>query len=183
MMGIAAGMRDKTTLGEVIISERVIYYEGATALEGGKLAPRPESYRPNLQTQQRLSTYFSAVSLLDRLQEQAAALKFVIPNQSDAGEVATKLMASMATIASGEQLIRDDKFFEEVRKIHDKVCVAEMEAYGVIDACQKQNVPALVIRGISDFGDRTKDMTFHRVASEAAAIVTVDYVRHGWRYI
>lgn len=183
MMGIAAGMRDKITLGEVIISERVIYYEGATALEGGNLAPRPEIYRPNLQTQQRLNTYFSAVSLVDRLQEQAAALKFVIPNQSDAGEVATKLTASMATIASGELLIRDDKFFKEVRKIHDKICIAEMEAYGVIDACQKQNIPALVIRGISDFGDRTKDISFHGVASEAAAIVTVDYVRHGWRYV
>ena len=102
MMGIAAGMREKMTLGEVIISERVIYYEGATALDGGKLAPRPETYRPNLQTQQNLNTYFAAASLSNRLQEQAAALKFVMPNQSDAGEVSPKLMASMATIASGE---------------------------------------------------------------------------------
>jgi len=43
---------------------------------------------------------------------------------------------------------------------HYKACVAEMEAYGVFDVCEKQNVLALVIRGISDFGDKFKNKTF-----------------------
>jgi nucleoside phosphorylase len=59
MMGIAAGMRDKTTLGEVIISERVIYYEGATALEGGKLAPRPEIYSKSTDSAKTKYLFFS----------------------------------------------------------------------------------------------------------------------------
>lgn len=182
MMGIAAGMRGKMTLGEVIISERVIYYEGAVAVDGG-LTPRPEIHRPNLKTLQNLTTYFSSTSLENRLQQHAAALEFIIPDKSDAGEVATKLVVSQATIASGELLVRDSSFFDKIREIHDKACVAEMEAYGVIDACQKQSVPALVIRGISDYGDSSKDNTFHSVASVAAAIVTRDYVQFGWRNI
>lgn len=48
-----------------------------------------------------------------------------------------------------------------------------MEACGVVDACEKQNVPVLVFRGISDFGDEKEDL-FHKVASDAAAIVVVD---------
>ena len=64
-----------------------------------------------------------------------------------------------------------------------KACVAEMEAHGVYDACNKHEVPVLVIRGISDFGDSSKDNTFHQVASEAAAIVTKDYATYGWSRI
>lgn len=89
-------------------------------------------------------------------------------------------MVSPATIASGELLIRDRKLFEGFQGLHDKAVVAEMEAYGVFDACDKQNVPVLVVRGISDYGDTTKDNTFHKVASEAAAIVTLDYATYGW---
>ncbi|WP_239007500.1 hypothetical protein [Pseudomonas granadensis] len=89
-------------------------------------------------------------------------------------------MVSPATIASGELLIRDPEVFEGFQRIHEKALVAEMEAYGVFDACDKQEVPVLVVRGISDYGDITKDNAFHKIASEAAAIVTLDYATHGW---
>ncbi|MCS7876186.1 purine phosphorylase [Pseudomonas aeruginosa] len=180
MMGIAAGRRKKLSLGEVILSERVVYYEGAAALAGGKVAARPEMPRPGLSTQQDLNAYFATASLPDRLQEHANKLGFAMPTESKAGEVAARLMVSPATIASGELLIRDRKLFEGFQGLHDKAVVAEMEAYGVFDACDKQNVPVLVVRGISDYGDTTKDNTFHKVASEAAAIVTLDYATYGW---
>jgi len=180
MMGIGAGRRKKLSLGEVILSERVVYYEGAAAHAGGKIAIRPEMQRPRLSTQQDLNAYFATASLSDRLQEHAEKLDFTIPFESSAGDVAASLKVSPATIASGELLIRDPKLFESFEGIHEKVLVAEMEAYGVFDACEKQNVPVLVVRGISDYGDKTKDNTFHRVASEAAAIVTFDYAIHGW---
>lgn len=180
MIGIAAGMRTKMELGEVVISERVVYYESAAALANGVLAARPEMQTPRMPTQQDLSTYFSVGLLSDRLQKRATTLGFTMPTESPAGEVVPKLKVSPATIASGEKLIRDPELFVGLRSQHDKVCVAEMEAYGVVDACNKQNVPALVIRGISDYGDRSKDNTFHKVASEAAAIVAIDYLTYGW---
>lgn len=180
MMGIAGGLRGKMTLGEAIVSERVVYYESAAALADGVLAARPEMQRPGMATLQDLSTYFSSPSLSDRLQERAKALGVSMPKESAAGEVAPKFKASTATIVSGEKLIRDSEFFARLRQIHDKACVAEMEAYGVVDACEKQNVPVLVVRGISDFGDDKKDDLFHKVASDAAAIVVVDYIIHGW---
>ncbi|WP_404821810.1 phosphorylase family protein [Pseudomonas umsongensis] len=89
-------------------------------------------------------------------------------------------MVSPLTIASGELLTRDPELFAGLRALHDKGCVAEMEAYGVVDACLKQNVPALVIRGISDFEDSSKVNTFHKVASEVAAIAGIDYQPHNW---
>ena len=183
MMGIAAGLRGKMKLGDVVISERVVYYEGAAALPRGILAARPEIQRPGMSTQQDLSTYFSGSALPSRLQERADAIGFAIPTESKAGEVAARVMVAPATIASGEKLIRDPVLFASLKSQHDKACVAEMEAYGVVDACEKQNVPVLVIRGISDFGDKKKDDLFHDVASKAAAVVCVDYLTHGWSRI
>ncbi|MNC69708.1 5'-methylthioadenosine/S-adenosylhomocysteine nucleosidase [compost metagenome] len=66
-----------------------------------------------------------------------------------------------------------------MQELHGKVCVAEMEAHGVFEACSRHEVPALVIRGISDHGDHLKDDALHYVASMAAAVVTADYIAHG----
>ncbi|WP_105456716.1 5'-methylthioadenosine/S-adenosylhomocysteine nucleosidase [Escherichia coli] len=180
MMGIAAGLREKMVLGEVIISERVIYYESAAALEGGKFAPRPEILGLHMPTKQNLNTYLATTSLSARLGERAQAIGLEMPGNSQAGDVAAGIIVSSATIASGELLIRDPALLERFRSLHDKACVAEMEAYGVFDACEKQGVPALIVRGISDFGDSTKDDAFHSIASVAAAIITADYLQHGW---
>jgi nucleoside phosphorylase len=66
-----------------------------------------------------------------------------------------------------------------MRELHGKTEVAEMEAAGIFTACEQHDVPILVVRGISDFGDSNKDNTFHDIAAKAAAIVTADYVAHG----
>lgn len=180
MMGIAAGAREKMVLGEVIVSDRIVYYESAAALEGGGLAYRPETLRPHMSTQQNLNSYFATSSLSARLDERAQIMGFEMPASSQAGNVAAGITVSSATIASGELLIRDPVLLESFRSLHDKAYVAEMEAYGVFDACEKQKVPALIVRGISDFGDGTKDDAFHTIASVAAAIITSDYLTHGW---
>ena len=180
MMGIAAGLREKMVLGEVIVSDRVVYYESAAALEGGKFAPRPEILRPHMSTQQNLNTYLATPSLSARLCERGQTMGFEMPASSQAGNVAAGISVSSATIASGELLIRDPALQQSFRSLHDKAYVAEMEAYGVFDACEKQRVPALIVRGISDFGDGDKDDTFHTIASVAAAIITIDYLIHGW---
>lgn len=180
MMGIAAGLREKMVLGEVIVSDRVVYYESAAALEGGKFAPRPEILRPHMSTQQNLNTYLATPSLSARLSERGQTMGFEMPASSQAGNVAAGITVSPATIASGELLIRDPALQQSFRALHDKAYVAEMEAYGVFDACEKQRVPALIVRGISDFGDGDKDDAFHTIASVAAAIITIDYLIHGW---
>lgn len=44
----------------------------------------------------------------------------------------------------------------------------------------KQQVSFLIIRGISDFKDSSKDNAVHTIASETAAIVAVEYFTYGW---
>ena len=54
-----------------------------------------------------------------------------------------------------------------------------MEEAGLVSAARRLNVPWLVFRGISDFGDEFKNDAFHRFASKTAAAVLVDFIVHG----
>ncbi|WNK32591.1 phosphorylase family protein [Pantoea agglomerans] len=182
MMGIAGGLRGKLVMGEVIIADRVVYYESAAALAGGNIASRPEMLRPNMHTQQNLNTYLAAAMLSGRLNDLAQFHGLEIPASSPVGDVSKGLTVSLATIASGELLMKDPDLMERLRTLHDKAHVVEMEAYGVFEACDKHSIPALIVRGISDYGDGTKDDTFHAIASLAAAIITIDFISHGWGY-
>lgn len=179
MMGIAAGMRGKLKLGDVIVSERVVSYEGAAALSGGVFVARPDMTKPEFRTQQDMGAYLAQGSRLARLARHADSVGLVFPGSSTAGEVSTALNPTPATVAAGEKLVRDENLFKKMQELHGKVSVAEMEAHGVFEACTRHEVPALVIRGISDHGDQLKDDVFHEVASMAAAIVTADYIAHG----
>lgn len=68
-----------------------------------------------------------------------------------------KLWASV-WIASGEKVMGAGELVELNRK-HDKIRAGEMEGYGFASACEhaQPSVPWLVVRGISDHGDSTKD--------------------------
>lgn len=180
MIGIAAGMRTKVALGDVVISDRVAAYEGAALLEGGISQPRPEMFRPAYSVQQDVTHYLSSrESATVRLGRAWRAQGLHLPQSSVAGDVSKDVMPKPATIASGEKLLRDPNKFTQLRELHGKVEAAEMEAAGIFTACFQSGVDALIIRGISDFGDSTKDSQFHELAAKAAAIVAADMVAYG----
>jgi hypothetical protein len=93
--------------------------------------------------------------------------------------VARRIRPRLATVASGEKLLRDPDKLHVVRQLHGKTEVGEMEAAGLVEACRRAGVPWLVIRGISDFGDSFKDDRFHGFAARAAATVLADFLAYG----
>ncbi|HYO71315.1 MAG TPA: AAA family ATPase [Archangium sp.] len=188
LVGIAAGMRGKVRIGEVVLSERVVAYEQA-ALVAGRDGVRQVQHRPEISRvphglQQDVLNYRPHTG---RLAETFAGIlgRFPSPPRGQKKvwkeHVASSLTChAQVTIASGEKLLRDpDKLREVRRDNHGRVEVGEMEAAGLVEACWLANVPWLVIRGISDFGDELKDDTFHGLASRAAAAVMADFIAHG----
>jgi nucleoside phosphorylase len=185
LAGIAAGIRDKIRIGEVVLSDRVVAYESAAltrSANGATVHPRPEIDRaPHTMIQDAVS-YRPEPARLQHAFERAGG---VIPSAPDSSEhefrshVASTITARLGTIASGEKLLRDPAKLLAVRKLHDKVEVGEMEAAGIVDGCRRGAVPWLVIRGISDFGDQLKDDRFHAFASCAAAAVLCDFLAYG----
>ena len=180
MLGIAAGLRGKCALGEVVLAERVVAYEGAALVEGGKVEVRPEITRLNMRVRQDVSSYLSNRATLEsRLMDSYKALGIEFPDQVEAGPVAQGMIPKTVTVASGEKLLRDPEKFLGMRELHGKTEVAEMEGAGLFAACNNFSTPVLMVRGISDFGDSKKDNRFHLLAAKAAAAVTVDYIANG----
>lgn len=183
MVGIAAGLRGKCKLGDVILSDRVVAYESSATLEANgsiSQAPRPDIYRLDYRTEQSVTAYVSGgPTLVKRVTELRAQLGGQPPEDCDSQHVALELRVRSATIASGEKLLRSPTTFLQMRSIHGKVEVAEMEAVGIAAACRTASTPFLVVRGICDHGDAAKDDRFHRVAAIGAAAVAADFVRFG----
>jgi serine/threonine protein kinase/nucleoside phosphorylase len=188
LMGIAAGIQGKVRIGEVVLSERIVAYEPGAVVSSGdgvssRLEHRPEIDRLPHSMNQDVITYRPEPSRLDA---QFRGLGGVIPAAPTGKEeefrsrVASTITVRAATIASGEKLLRDPAKFRAVRQEqHGKVEVGEMDAAGLIAACRRANIPWLVIRGISDFGDQFKDDRFHEFASRAAAVALADFLAYG----
>jgi nucleoside phosphorylase len=186
LMGIAAGVRGKVKIGEVVLSERVVAYEPAALIEssqGMEEQPRPEIDRVPHTILQDLASYGRPEPA--RLDEAFRRAGGVVPiatagREADfEADVARKISAHQGTIASGEKLLRDPEKLRQLRELHGKIEAGEMEAAGVVDGCRLGAVPWLIIRGISDFGDQLKDDRFHTFASCAAAAVLYDFIAHG----
>lgn len=188
LMGIAAGLREKTRIGEVVLSDRVVAYEPAalvrTADGRSVTQPRPEIERAPHAILQDVTFYRPDARRLRSAFKKAGG---AVPEAKDETQrslfekhVATGVTARTATIASGEKLLRDPERFRALRELHGKVEVGEMEAAGLVDACRRASLPWLVVRGISDFGDDFKDDAFHGFAAMTAAVVLVDFLRHGY---
>lgn len=188
LMGIAAGIRGKVRIGEVVLSERIVTYESAAVVgsEDGRSSStehRPEIDRTPHLINQDVITYRPETSRLEARFRDIQG-RFPTPPAGKEEEfrqhVVSTLTVRTTTIASGEKLIRDPARLLAVRQEqHGKVEVGEMEAAGLVAACRRANVPWLVIRGISDFGDQLKDDQFHELASRAAATVLADFLAHG----
>lgn len=181
MIGIAAGIRGKCRLGEVILSDRVVAYEmAAEVVEQGqsRQQARPEMFRlAHTLHQDALAYLCSPEEIARRLSAALRSLGLEFP-PGELGEAAQRLAVRLATVASGEKLLRNPEKLAGLRgSLHGKIEVGEMEAAGVATACFRTNTHFLVIRGISDFGDEKKDDRFHIVASAGAVLVAIDFVR------
>jgi nucleoside phosphorylase len=185
MVGIAAGFRDRCRLGDVVLLDRLVAYEPSSVEDRDGVAAqthRPDISRLDHATTQCVAAYVAAgKSLTDRVTPLRAAIGGAPPQDSDSRQVAMEMSVRTATIASGEKLLRSPSTFRGLRELHGKVEVVEMEGVGVSAACRILGKPFMVIRGISDHGDEKKDDRFHAIAAKGAAVVAVDFIRHGLR--
>jgi nucleoside phosphorylase len=186
LLGIAAGLRGKIKIGEVIFSDRVVAYEQeALVREAGRswAEPRPDIDRITHAMNQDLMAYRCDVA---RIARRVHRMGLQVPRPSPGQEtefeqhVTSTAALRVATIASGDKLLRDPAKLRAVRaQIHGKIEAGEMEAAGVVAACSRRGIPWLVVRGISDFGDEFKNDAFHGYAAGMAAAALADFIEHG----
>lgn len=162
LMGIAAGLRDKVRIGEVVLSDRVVAYEPAALVRttsGAKEQPRPEIDRAPHTILQDVVSYRPDPSRLRAAFDRAGGILPAAPAGREdefRAHVASTITTRLGTIASGEKLLRDPARLVAVREQHGKTEAGEMEAAGLVDACRRGSVPWLVIRGISDLATSSR---------------------------
>ena len=167
MVGIAGGVKDEVHLGDVVVSEEIIYYENT------KEKPCLSDQRPQILQADWL--------LLDRAQNYTdnnwySLIKSKRPANPRTAEVSK---VSYGPIASGEKVIADSDRVSELKHLHSKLLAIEMESFGVaLAASEWTNNPGFIaFRGICDYADYKKNDDWHAYAADCAAAFTIGLLR------
>ena len=144
MFGLAGGVRDRVELADVIVPDKVVYYEL------GKHMPDEVQRRPAVhQVDARL---LSSMRDFERSYRGPHSVRF-------------------GPFAVGEKVIADARFVKTLETYAPKLLGIEMESSGVAVAVHKSLLrPRFIsVRGVSDFADEVKNDDYREQALHHAA--------------
>jgi adenosylhomocysteine nucleosidase len=161
-LGLAAGVSpDVQSLGDIVIAERVRYYETGK-LAGHQFQPSAEyiDVRSDIVAELALSDFSTwplGVSLSGRPRK-----------------------VFFGTIASGDKVIADSNFVKALKSYDRKTVGIEMESYGIAAAAVGRKQKFLVIRGVCDFANRAKNDNGRLSAIEGAVRLFTETFERGY---
>ncbi|MFI1996700.1 tetratricopeptide repeat protein [Actinoplanes sp. NPDC020271] len=161
-VGIAGALHGDLQLGDVVVATKVYSYHGGIAMDEDFLA-RPQAYDGDW-----------------GLVQSARAVARARRAAPDSPTVHSR------PVASGEVVLnsRTQPLAELLNRNYNDAAAIEMESAGMVRACQMHQLPALVIRGISDLADGAKEEAdaegsqpvAARNAADVAVAVIADYL-------
>lgn len=173
MVGIAAGVKSRVNLGDIIIPTQVIYYEQAKQTPDG-VQCRPLSI-PSDHCLLHNAQNYRGVDWQDLIAIENPLREHTGPSGSDTPRV------HFGPFAVGDKVIADQHSVNTLLHLHPKLIGMEMESYGV--ALAAAIAPArprfLAIRSVSDFADEDKGDDWREQASLNAAAFTIGFLRSG----
>jgi len=135
LFGITAGIPKRVALEEILITEKVWDLRKGSIEEPYTFSPRPLD-----------SVYAFPLRIKLSLLESRAKRK----NSN------IKIHLNLVC-GSSNYLIRKKDYVDRACDTHRKLGAIEMEGAGVAEVCIEKKIPFLVIKSISDFGDKDKD--------------------------
>jgi hypothetical protein len=84
----------------------------------------------------------------------------------------------VAPIATGGAVKEDDQLFSKLSLSMRKVLGVEMEASGLAALAEAHRIPAIIAKGVSDFGDKFKDDRYRKFAARASAEALILLLRN-----
>jgi adenosylhomocysteine nucleosidase len=142
-VGIAGGLRDWLTIGDVVVATKIYSYQGGRSEDDGFLV-RPRSWEPSHRLDQTAR----------RLPRRNAWYDF-LPQQARAAAPAVHF----DPIAVGDSVLNSTTSYlaRRIRESYNDAIAVEMEGSGFAHAAALgDQVPAVVVRGISDHADGMK---------------------------
>jgi adenosylhomocysteine nucleosidase len=160
-VGVAGALQPHLALGDVVVANPVYAYHGATSEDDGTTA-RPRTWELSHRAHQ-------IAAHVERDVDWARQLPIVNKPRVHFGPVAAGEIALYSGAADVRQWLREH---------YNDALAVEMEAAGVAQAGHlNDGLPAIMVRGISDFADDTKSATDGegwqpRAVANAAAFAT-----------
>ena len=166
LTGITGGFkRNELHLGDLIVGEQVVYYELGKKSEGGD--------RPRYQVQP------SSPELLNFAHNiEPNDWIFEIKPKAPSNEKFYP-RAHFGVITTGDKVITDNHFSDEILKHWPRALGVEMEAYGTaLAAFQSENRPGFFfVKGICDWANEGKNDEWQFYAAHAAAAYTITLLK------
>jgi nucleoside phosphorylase len=168
LVGIAAGLRkqskdpadaDSRSLGDVLIADQVVDYESAK-MGASTVERRPFGHPAAAQL-------IRAAHEL-RPDDWNVDVRVQRPPDRSGRQKPRELTG---TVLSGNKVVADAAFADQVRQISPAAIGLEMEGFGVASACHQATPPVsfLLIKGICDFADEHKSDDWQPYAANVAA--------------
>lgn len=171
MVGICAGLRDKTQMGDVLIANPTWDWgSGKWIIENGM--PR------FVQTPHQLHISSTVRSALDRVSNDTTGLHAIRRNWPGAPnhDIAVKI----GPVACGAAVLADGATLDRIRsEMHGKVIGVEMESYGVYLACEEASHPRpeyFSMKSVVDYADSRKGDDYQLYGAYTSANVLALFV-------
>ena len=174
VMGIAAGISEDLMIGDVVIGTEVeSYLQNAKAIDNSQdgyiYKYSGEAYRSNNGLINECRHFQFAHQLTFRAWRESAQKRMSVPTEKgltslvDDNLLRSQPLIFFGKIASGPIVAAANSFVAELRDNDRKFLALEMESGGALAANHDawDSSHALVIRGISDFGDERKKSLDH----------------------
>lgn len=173
LCGIAAGLQDEVSLGDVLVPTDVIDCDVAKLVDGN-LDRSPTSYSSHSAlertAQARAATFAPSPAAL------ALRPEFSKQDGPKADYDRGTRVVTGKKLAAGARVIADATYANDLRRIDRKICGIEMEGAGVGAAARRLWRGQLVVKAVSDFANSVKDDRWHPYASRVAAEYVIEII-------
>lgn len=161
MVGIAAGIKDKVKLGDILIADICWDWgNGKQTLKDGKpfflAAPKQESLNEHLRI--KLRTLVTQRTYLDEIYNDW-------PSSLRPEHV---LKAHIGPVATGAVVLEDPNIVQIIKECNRETIGIEMEAYGVMLASKISSIAppiTVIIKSVCDYADPSKDDSYQGYAA------------------
>jgi nucleoside phosphorylase/tetratricopeptide (TPR) repeat protein len=178
LVGICAGINGKTKIGDVILPSK-IHDRQIKVFKNNRYSVRTTTYLRSDFIDGLLKVHgidiikYKELCKTELSKELSLALTVRDSLMIDVNKINENINILDGSLISDNILIRDSRYFRGVLTELDEKCRgADMEAAGFVRSCmiESHELPWIISRGVSDFGDGDKSDSFQPLAAKTACL-------------
>jgi nucleoside phosphorylase len=173
MTGICAGDREKVKLGDIVVAEYAYHYEE------GKIIAEPDGSLHHLPGMQTAASTSQVIHYLHGFEGWKEPLREMMRHKLNRQlRAKDEPRCVIAPMASGMAVRQDNPFPWLKKKYNRNTTALDMEAasfYRTLRAVS--HIHGLVVKGVCDYADMTKNDAYHDYAARASAVYLLYFIQ------